>query len=77
MRICARRRGRTAALEESLQAEKKPAGSAAARPAPRADRTNSRRVRRKLELSSLEGFGFAYSAFRLSNIFHSLSAVTR
>jgi hypothetical protein len=36
-----------AALEESLQAEKKLAGSAAARPAPRADRTNSRRVSRK------------------------------
>jgi len=34
-------------LEELLQAEKKPAGSAAARLAPRADRTNSRRVRRK------------------------------
>jgi len=36
-----------AALEESLQAEKNPAGSAAARPAPRAERTNSRRVSRK------------------------------
>jgi hypothetical protein len=36
-----------ASLDEFLQAEKKPAGSAAARLAPRADRTNSRRVRRK------------------------------
>jgi len=36
-----------AALEESLQAEKKLAGIAAARPVPRADRTNSRRVSRK------------------------------
>ena len=36
-----------ASLKELLQAEKKPAGSAAARLAPRADRTNSRRVRRK------------------------------
>lgn len=36
-----------AALEESLQAERKPAGSAAARPVPRTDRTNSRRVSRK------------------------------
>jgi hypothetical protein len=36
-----------AAFEELLQAEKRPAGSAAARPAPRADRANSRRVSRK------------------------------
>jgi hypothetical protein len=36
-----------AGFEELLQAEKNPAGSAAARLAPRADRTNSRRVRRK------------------------------
>src|SRR5579863_5404130 len=40
------------ALDETLHPEKKPTGSAAARPAPRADCTNSRRVRRKIKPGS-------------------------